>query len=73
MDRWLLSVRVFKTRSVATEAWRSGPVAVNRGVTKPSSPVRVGDVVTVRIDGWDRILEVATVIDRRVSASVAAE
>jgi ribosome-associated heat shock protein Hsp15 len=48
-------------------------VAVNRRVTKPATPVRVGDVVTVRLDGRDRILEVARVIRTRVGAPIAAE
>lgn len=73
VDRWLWSVRVFKTRSMATDACRAGHVAVNRGVTKPSTPVRVGDVVTIRLGGRDRILEVARVIENRVGAPVAAE
>lgn len=73
VDRWLWSVRVFKTRSLATEACRSGHVAVNRAVTKPATPVRVGDTVTIRIDGRDRILEVTRVIDKRVGAPLAAE
>ena len=73
MDKWLWSVRVFKTRSMATDACRAGHVAVNRGVTKPSTVVRVGDVVTVRLDGRDRVLEVARVIENRVGAPIAAE
>lgn len=73
VDRWLWSVRVFKTRSTATEACRSGHVAVNRAVTKPATPVRVGDVVTIRIDGRDRVLEVARVIEKRVGAPLASE
>lgn len=73
VDKWLWSVRVFKTRSMATEACRAGHVAVNRGITKPSTTVRVGDVVTVRYGGRDRVLEVARVIERRVGAPVAAE
>lgn len=72
VDRWLWSVRVFKTRTLATEACRAGHVAVNRGVTKPSTTVRVGDVVTVRLDGWDRVLEVTRVIANRVGAPAAA-
>ena len=72
MDRWLWSVRVFKTRSLATEACRSGHVSVNRAVTKASSPVRVGDTVTIRVDGRDRVLEVTQVIDKRVGAPLAA-
>jgi ribosome-associated heat shock protein Hsp15 len=73
VDRWLWSVRVFKTRSLATEACRSGHVAVNRAVTKPATVVRVGDVVTIRLDGRDRVLEVARVISTRVGAPIAAE
>jgi ribosome-associated heat shock protein Hsp15 len=73
VDRWLWSVRVFKTRSMATEAVRAGHVSVNRGVTKPATTVRAGDVVTIRLDGRDRVLEVARVIDRRVGAAIAAE
>lgn len=73
VDKWLWSIRVFKTRSMATDACRAGHVAVNRGVTKPSTPVRVGDVVTVRSGGRDRVLEVARVIENRVGAPAAAE
>ena len=73
MDRWLWSVRVFKTRTVATEACKGGHVSVNRAVTKPATTVRVGDVVTIRVDGRDRVLEVAEVIDKRVGAARAAE
>jgi ribosome-associated heat shock protein Hsp15 len=73
VDRWLWSVRVFKTRSLATEACRSGHVAVNRAVTKPSSQVHVGDLVTIRIDGRDRVLEVVRLIDNRVGAPIASQ
>lgn len=72
MDRWLWSVRVFKTRTVATEACKGGHVSVNHGVTKPATTLKVGDVVTIRIDGRDRVLEVADVIDKRVGAARAA-
>lgn len=73
VDKWLWAVRVFKTRSMATDACRAGHVAVNRGVTKPSTPVKVGDVVTIRVAGRDRVLEVARVIHNRVGAPIAAE
>ena len=73
VDKWLWSVRVFKTRSMATEAVRAGHVAVNRAVTKPSTTVRVGDVVTIRLNGRDRVLEVARIIENRVGAPIAAE
>ena len=64
-------MRVFKTRTVATEACKGGHVSVNRAVTKPATTVRVGDMVTIRVDGRDRILEVGEVIDKRVGATRA--
>jgi ribosome-associated heat shock protein Hsp15 len=73
VDRWIWSVRAFRTRSLATEACRSGHVSVNRRVTKPSTAVRVGDVVTIRVDGADRILEVLRVISNRVGAPIAVQ
>jgi ribosome-associated heat shock protein Hsp15 len=73
VDRWLWSVRAFKTRSLATQACRSGHVTINRAATKPSSQVRLGDVVTIRVDGRSRVLEVARLITSRVGAAVAAE
>jgi ribosome-associated heat shock protein Hsp15 len=73
VDKWLWSVRIFKTRSLATEVCRAGHVAVNRAVTKPATTVRVGDVVTVRLDGVDRVLEVVKIIDKRVGAPLAAQ
>ena len=65
VDRWLWSVRAFKTRAIATDACRAGHVSVNRAVTKPATTVRVGDLVIIRLGGRDRVLEVAEVIDKR--------
>lgn len=73
LDRWLWSVRAFKTRSLATQACRAGHVTINRAATKPSSQVHPGDVVTIRIDGRTRVLEVARVVSNRVGAPIAAE
>ncbi|HEX4493602.1 MAG TPA: RNA-binding S4 domain-containing protein [Acidimicrobiia bacterium] len=73
VDRWLWSVRIFKSRSEATDACRGGHVRVNDRPAKPAATVRVGDRVSARAHGRDRVLEVARVIDRRVGAPIAAE
>lgn len=73
VDRWLWAVRVHKTRSLATDACRAGHVRVGGRTVKPSHPVRAGDVVEVRVDGWDRRLEVVRPLDKRVGPAVAAE
>jgi ribosome-associated heat shock protein Hsp15 len=65
-------VRLFKTRSQATAACRSGRVRINGQRAKPASPVRVGDRVEARAGDRERVLEVVTVIDKRVGAPIAA-
>lgn len=73
VDKWLWAVRIYKTRSDATDACRGGHVKVNGASAKPATTVRVGDRVETRVHDRDRILEVARLIDKRVGASVAAE
>lgn len=73
VDRWLWAVRVYKTRSDATAACRGGHVRVNDAPAKPATTVRVGDRVSARAHGRDRVLEVARVVDKRVGPPLAAE
>ncbi len=64
---------MFKTRSLATAACRGGHVRVNGSGAKPARPLHVGDRVEVRVADRDHVLEVVQLIDRRVSAPLAAE
>ncbi len=48
IDKWLWSVRVFHTRSMATEACKKGHVMMDGLPVKPSRVVKPGDVVRVR-------------------------
>ena len=73
VDSWLWAVRVLKTRSAATAAPKAGHVTVNDERAKPAQTVRVGDVVRVRLDGDERVLQVRRLIAKRVGAPVAAE
>lgn len=46
---------------------------MNARSAKPSTPVRVGDTVRIRIDGRERLVEVREPIIKRVGAARAAE
>ena len=48
VDKWLWAVRVFKTRSIATEACKKGRVMLGDTPVKPSRTLKPGDVVKVR-------------------------
>ena len=73
VDVWLWAVRMFKTRSLATDACKGGHVTVNGRPVKPATPVHVGDLVEARIGDRQRTLEVVRLIDKRVGAPIAAE
>ena len=73
VDSWAWAVRMFKTRSLATAACRAGHVRVNGERAKSAQPVHIGDEVRVRSSGFDRVLVVSKIVNKRVGALVAAE
>lgn len=73
VDSWLWSIRLTKTRSMASDACRAGHVRVNGVRVKAAQLVRVGDEVRLRHDGRERIVVVTKIITKRVGAPVAAE
>jgi ribosome-associated heat shock protein Hsp15 len=73
VDQWLWSVRMTKTRSDAAAACRGGHVKVNGKAAKPATPVKVGDRVEAYLHDRERILEITTLIVKRVGAAVAVE
>lgn len=48
IDKWLWAVRIFKTRTVATDACKKGRVSVGGTVVKPSRVIHTGDTIEVR-------------------------
>ena len=71
VDAWLWAVRVFKTRSLATAACRSGHVKVNGTKAKSAQTVKLGDEIRIRIAGFDRVLIVRETMVKRVGAAIA--
>lgn len=71
MDKWLWAVRVYKTRTGSTEACRAGHVKVNGFTAKPAALVKAGDIVDALAPGGNRLLEVASILEKRSSAELA--
>lgn len=68
IDKWLWSVRVFKTRSKATHACRNGKVKIDGQEVKPSFELKTGSQVEVKKDQLNLILEVKQLLEKRVGA-----
>lgn len=48
IDKWLWTVRVYKTRSIATEECKKGRVSIGGMGVKPSRELKIGDILEVR-------------------------
>lgn len=70
IDKYLWTIRVFKTRSIATEACKKGHVKLSNSNTKPSKEVYIGDKITVRKNQINYQLEVLDIPLSRVGAKL---
>lgn len=73
LDKWLWSVRVFKTRADATEACRGSAIKVNEQPAKAASKIRIGDTLKIRKKGITLTLKVTGLIEKRVGAQKVQE
>lgn len=70
IDKFLWAIRVFKTRSEATDACKGGKIRVNGADTKPSKPVRAGDTIVARKGAVTYTYKVLQLVDKRQGARV---
>lgn len=73
IDRWLWAVRLFKTRSLATEACRGGKIRVREEKVKPSYSVKAGETVTIQLGPITKTIRVLGVIEKRVGAKLVVD
>ena len=72
IDKWLWSVRIYKSRTLATDACKAGKVRVGGEAVKPSYMLPVGEVVVVKKDGFQWQYKALQLIEKRVGAPIAA-
>ncbi len=61
IDKYLKVSRIIKRRTVAQEACEGGKVTINGKVAKPSSEVKVGDVLSLQFGARTVTVEVLEV------------
>ena len=67
LDKYLWSIRLFKTRTMATDACDSGKVRWKGDPIKPSKPVLLNETYEVRNEGGKHVIKVLGIIGNRVS------
>lgn len=73
IDKWMWATRIFKTRTIASEACKKGRIAINGSQVKPSRMVKQGDVVEVRKPPITYSFKVLQTIEKRVGAKLVPE
>ena len=73
IDKYLWSIRVFKTRSDATDACKGVKVRLNGNDVKPSRTIKPGDIITVRKGAILYSYRVIAAIEKRVGARLVPE
>ncbi len=73
IDKYLWTVRVYKTRSLATEECKKGRVLINNSEAKPSRIVKIGEQIDVKFPPIIRSFKVLGISQNRVSASLAKD
>jgi ribosome-associated heat shock protein Hsp15 len=73
IDKWLHAVRLYKSRTIATEACDGGKVKINGVAIKPSRLITTGEIVTLRKRSSLFTYEVLKTIEKRVGAAIAQE
>lgn len=73
IDKWLWAMRIFKTRTIATEACKKGRVYVGDALAKPSRTIKVGDIVKVRKPPVTYSFRVLALTQNRLGAKLVPE
>lgn len=70
IDKWLWAVRIFKTRTIASDACKLGRVTIDGNKVKSSRTVRVGDIIQVRKSPITYSFKVLQLAENRMGAKL---
>lgn len=70
IDKYLWAIRVYKTRSEATDACKGGKIRLNGADVKPSKMIRRRDVLTARKGAVTYTFRVIELVEKRQGAAL---
>lgn len=68
IDKYLWAIRVFKTRTLATEACKAGRIKLGGQNIKPSHEVKVGEVYNISKGAERKVIKVTGLLENRMDA-----
>jgi ribosome-associated heat shock protein Hsp15 len=73
IDKWLFAVRLYKTRSQASEECRKGKVTIGGMNVKPSRELKIGETIQLRRPPITRSYKVLALTENRMAAKLVPE
>ncbi len=73
IDKWLWAVRIFKTRSMASEACKKGHVLIEGIAVKSSRFIKIGEIVNVKFNPIVKSFKVKDLLSKRLSARLVVD
>lgn len=73
IDKWLWAVRLYKTRSLATEACKAGRVKMANQPVKASRVLKPGDEIEVHLGVLNKIVKVKELLHNRVGPKLVEQ
>lgn len=77
IDKWTWAMRIFKTRTIATEACKKGRVTIGSGdsavIAKPARMIKIGDIVNIRKPPVTYSFRVLALTENRLGAKLVPE
>jgi len=72
IDKWLWTIRIYKSRTLATDACNKGKIIINEKIAKPADHIEQGNIVKIKKDKINFTFKVKALIPNRVSATLAS-
>ena len=73
IDKWMWATRLFKTRTIATEACKKGRVSIGNIPVKPSRTIKAGEIIQVRKPPVTYSFKVLALTEKRMGAKLVPE
>jgi len=73
IDKYLWAIRLFKTRSLASDACEKGKVKNETGQIKPSKQVHIGDIYEIKTEAKRWRIQVTGLLDHRLAYQEAVK